>query len=194
MVAARLPNGAYRYHLFFNCWLNKVNPHWAVQHLGGRDASWLSNSNVYHMISDHPDGPFVTSPTSPVLIGSQDSGLYGIGLLSTGGGVGIPGHRSHWVHGWKLRGDQATRDNWLALGKTHLGNTLATGTTHALRWREDGEPVLEGPMDRLAQPCTRNRQVLCGGITQVPESMLELTKKVRDFSHWHGFVEAHRGS
>ena len=48
-------------------------------------------------------------------------------------------------------------------------------------------------MDRLAQPCTRNRQGLCGGITQVPESMLELTKKVRDFSHWHGFVEAHRG-
>ena len=67
--------------------------------------------------------------------------------------------------------------------------------TTGSRWaREDGEPVLEGPMDRLAQPCTRNRQGLCGGITQVPESMLELTKKVRDFSGpLAGFVEAHRG-
>jgi len=193
MVAFGLPQGGgYRYHLFFNCWLNKVNPHWAIQHLAGKDAAWLSNSNVYHMVSESVDGPFITSPTSPVLIGSQNSGLYGISLNSLDTGVAVAGRPSHVVHGWKLRGDQATRDDWLALGKTRMDNTLAMGTEHTLVWREDGEPELVGPFDPLAQPCTRNRKGLCGGIQRVPADMLELTEKVRDFSHWRGFVESHR--
>jgi len=115
--------------------------------------------------------------------------LYGISTFPLFDGIGRHGEKSHYIHGWKLRGDQAKRDEWLALGKTFLNSTLATGKEHVLFWDEEGEPSLEGEHDIAAQPCSRNRERLCGGLTTIPSDMKVLTSKVRDFAHWKLYVE-----
>jgi len=176
----------YKYHLFFNCWLNKVNPQWVAEHLQGFPSSYLSNSNLYHFTSDRPEGPFHTSARTPVVPGSEESGLYGISLFPIENGVARSEESSHLVHGWKLRGDQTTRERLLVLGQTTIDNTLMADIDVKLHWDADGEPVLVVPQeDTSGQVCSRG---LCSGLRRVPGNLQVLVRSIRDFSQWRGLM------
>ena len=65
-----------RYHLFFNCWARYVNPDWVKRHLKGSIKP--TDDSLYHFVSSTPSGPFKPSETTPIVPGSQGTGLYGL--------------------------------------------------------------------------------------------------------------------
>ncbi|MEL6901137.1 MAG: family 43 glycosylhydrolase [Cyanobacteria bacterium J06606_4] len=62
-----------RYHLFFSCFKEFVNPQWLKQ-IG---AHHVSDSTLYWYVSDSITGPFLPSSSLPVVPGSDSTGLYG---------------------------------------------------------------------------------------------------------------------
>ena len=62
-----------KYHLFFSCWSQNLNPKW-VQKVGWEK---LTNSSVYWYISDNLAGPFTPVSDKPVVKGSERTGMYG---------------------------------------------------------------------------------------------------------------------
>ncbi|MEL6263070.1 MAG: family 43 glycosylhydrolase [Cyanobacteria bacterium J06631_12] len=62
-----------RYHLFFSCFKQFVNPLWLEQ-LGTHT---VSDSTLYWYVSDNIMGPFLPSSSLPVVLGSEKTGLYG---------------------------------------------------------------------------------------------------------------------
>lgn len=183
-VVAVVLAGTTRYHLFFNAWLSKVNPLWVVQHLGGKPLSMLSGSSMYHYVSNSPEGPFVTSQTSPILPGSENCGLYGTSIVPVGDGIVRGGGTtvSHYIHGWRLKGDapMIMKGPRRVRAKMGINETLTTGMSMQLVWSEDGEPSLVGGYDKSGQVC----QTGCGNLSMIPHTVLELTRNVRVFTRW----------
>ena len=70
--------------MFFMCWASMVNPMWLQDYLfKGREDSApnITDSTVYHLVSDKPQGPFLPSKATPVVPLSGNTGLYGISYL-----------------------------------------------------------------------------------------------------------------
>jgi len=62
-----------KYHLFFSCVPDWLNPDWIKQ--VGRDG--ITPYSVYWYISDSITGPFMPSSHKPIVKGSENTGLYG---------------------------------------------------------------------------------------------------------------------
>lgn len=62
-----------RYHLFFSCFKESVNPLWL--RTVGEDN--VSDSTLYWYVADQPTGPFRPVSDLPVVPGSESTGLYG---------------------------------------------------------------------------------------------------------------------
>ena len=70
------------YHLFFSTW---------AWNLSEKCKAYLAekgippaHGNVYHFISDKPEGPFKINPDSPVIVGSEFAHLYGTQIINDG--------------------------------------------------------------------------------------------------------------
>lgn len=62
-----------RYHLFFSCFKESVNPLW-LETVGEDN---ISDSTLYWYVADQPTGPFLPVSDLPVVPGSESTGLYG---------------------------------------------------------------------------------------------------------------------
>ncbi len=62
-----------RYHLFFSCFKEFVNPLW-LEEIGSDN---VSDSTLYWYVSDQITGPFKPAGPLPVVSGSEATGLYG---------------------------------------------------------------------------------------------------------------------
>lgn len=83
-----------KYHLFFSCWTNHLNPKW-LQKVG---KAKLSNSSVYWYISDKITGPFRPVSEKPVVKGSEKTGIYGTNFLP------VPNKPEEFItYGWYPR-------------------------------------------------------------------------------------------
>jgi len=67
-----------KYHLFFSCWTQWLNPKW-TQKVGWEN---ITDSSLYWYISDCIEGPFEPVSKKPVCVGSDRTGIYGTNLLS----------------------------------------------------------------------------------------------------------------
>jgi beta-fructofuranosidase len=70
------------YHLFFSTWEWNLSER-CKAYLGGKGIPAV-NGNVYHFISEKPEGPFKIHPDMPVIIGSGYAQLYGTQIINNG--------------------------------------------------------------------------------------------------------------
>lgn len=83
-----------RYHLFFSCWATSLNPKW----LPTVDQSQITDSTLYWYVSDNPTGPFEQASATPVVTGSNHSGIYGTNFFPA------PDRSGEFIaYGWYLR-------------------------------------------------------------------------------------------
>lgn len=67
-----------KYHLFFSCWTQWLNPKWTDK-VGWKN---ITNSSLYWYISDYIDGTFEPVSEKPVCLGSDRTGIYGTNFLA----------------------------------------------------------------------------------------------------------------
>jgi len=124
------------YHMFFQCWASMVNPAWLQEHLfKGREetAPNITDSSVYHLVAEEPQGPFLPSKATPVLPGSGELGLYGMSYPECSRPI--------------CSEEEVRRQERLVIGAyiddpstPHGFATLEVSGALRLRWGDDGEP------------------------------------------------------
>jgi beta-fructofuranosidase len=83
-----------QYHLFFSCWVMWLNPKW----LATVDLRWIKDTSLYWYVSDRITGPFKPVSQTPVVKGSERSGIYGTNFFPT------PDHPDEFfAYGWYAR-------------------------------------------------------------------------------------------
>lgn len=70
------------YHLFFSTWAWNLSEKCRSYFVG--KGIPLANGNVYHFISDKPEGPFRIHSDAPVIMGSGHAQLYGTQIINNG--------------------------------------------------------------------------------------------------------------
>ncbi len=116
-----------RYHLFFSCFKDFVNPHW-LEKVG---ASSVTDSTLYWYVSDSIDGPFEPSSELPIVPGSNDTGLYGTTFTP------LPA-----VSDWVQMAEQ-TESRMGVLGWYHQDYRLAVGQEFSAVWTTSGLTIVD---------------------------------------------------
>ncbi len=111
-----------KYHLFFSCFKNFVNPLWLAQ--VGSDR--VTDSTLYWYVSDAITGPFRPTSDLPVVPGSETTGLYGTTFsplpgLESWQAISEASEVKMTVLGWY------TRDYRLAIAQEFHGIWTASG-------------------------------------------------------------------
>ena len=66
-----------KYHLFFSCWPQGLNPKWVEK----MDQNQLTFSSVYWYTSENITGPYIPAAETPIVKGSEKTGLYGTNFI-----------------------------------------------------------------------------------------------------------------
>lgn len=90
-----------KYHLFFSCWPRYINPNWqygtAIKP-SPIDSKRISDSSIYHYVADSICGPFRPASTTPIVTGSEKTGMYGVNFFPA------PNHAADSIAcGWYYR-------------------------------------------------------------------------------------------
>ncbi|MGB3205353.1 MAG: tetratricopeptide repeat protein [Crinalium sp.] len=99
-----------KYHLFFSCAVNLINPLW-IKQVGSEE---ITHSSLYWYISENITGSFTPVSEKPIVKGSEKTGLYGTSFI------------------------QAPNGQLIACGSNILTHTLEVSPRFPVRW-ENGE-------------------------------------------------------